>query len=102
LPSRILFLERPAQPASGLYEDSKKRPLVLTYTSNFKLQALYHITPKPTTTAPITGAILANQFGETDHRTAAPRADEDAAADPVPVPAPVPVAVELGLASETL
>lgn len=68
-----------------------------------RLQALYHITLKPTITAAITGAILASQFGEPDHRTAAPRADEDAAlpvADPVSVPGPVPVAVELGLTPE--
>jgi hypothetical protein len=73
--------------------------------SNSRLQAHYHITLKPTTTAPTTGTILASQFGESDHRTAAPLADEDAAlpvADIVPVPAPVPVAVELGLVPETL
>lgn len=75
----------------------------------FKFQAAsslsYHVTLKPTTTAPITGAILASQLGEPAHRTAAPVADEDAAlpvADIVPVPVPVPVAVELVLVPEIL
>jgi hypothetical protein len=93
--------KKSAQPALGPNEDSKVATSFSYMLQIFRLQGFYHITHKVTTIAPITGTILASQFDELDHRTAAPVADEEAAlpvADIVPVPAPV--AVELGLVPE--